>query len=186
MPRTRVVGIAAVSLILATLMTFPLARVLVYSRDLLFVAAVIVVSRYAGITAGLIVSFLSVLIFDWYFDNTPHVLDFSVGGVVRAVVFGSLSVLVASLEQHRLQVMDRLLESNRTLQRALQEIKTLRGLLPICMHCKKIKTEREHWVEVEEYVRKHSEAQFTHGLCPSCYQKYYPDAYSQKPHPEIR
>jgi K+-sensing histidine kinase KdpD len=180
MPRMGAVAVAASTLLVATLLTFPLSRFVVYSRDLFFVAAVIVVSRYAGVVLGLVVSFLSVLIFDWFFDSTPYILDWRVGGVARAMVFGSFSVLVASMEQQRRHAMERLEESNHTLQSALHEIKTLRGLLPICMYCKKIRTKEEKWVEVEEYVRKHTQAQFSHGLCPSCYRKNYPELWDGK------
>lgn len=181
--RIRTALIAIVSLSIATLLTFPLANFVIYSRDLLFVAAVIIASRYAGFTAGLAVSFASVGIFDWFFDNTPHVLDFSVGGVMRAIVFTSVSLLVASIEQRRRHAIEKLEESNRTLRGAVEEIKTLRGLLPICMYCKQIRTDAETWVAIEEYIRKHSEAQFSHGLCPGCYRKHYPDIYNEKHKP---
>jgi hypothetical protein len=61
------------------------------------------------------------------------------------------------------------------LQNALAEVKTLRGLLPICAGCKKIRDEKEQWHPVETYVMRHSEAQFTHGYCPECLRKYFPD-----------
>lgn len=179
MPRKRVAIIVVASLVASTLLTFPLARFVMHSRDLFFVAAVIVVSRYAGATAGLVVSLVTVLLFDLFFDSTPYVLDFSVGGVARAVVFGGVSVLVASIEQHRRQAMQRLENSNQTLHTALEEIKTLRGLLPICMYCKQIRTEEERWVPIEEYVRRHSEANFSHGICPACYRSHYPELYKK-------
>ncbi len=58
------------------------------------------------------------------------------------------------------------------LQAALDQIKTLRGLLPICMYCKKIRDDKQYWQQVENYVADHSEAQFSHGICPDCYKKY--------------
>jgi len=58
------------------------------------------------------------------------------------------------------------------LQAALAQIKTLRGLLPICMYCKKIRDDRQYWQQVENYVATHTEAQFSHGICPDCYKKY--------------
>ena len=179
MPRMRVAVIACATLLVATLLTFPLSRLVVHSRDLFFVAAVIVVSRYGGVAAGLAVSLASVLIFDWFFDSTPNALDFSMGGAVRAVLFCAVSVLVASIEQNRRFVIGKLEESNRTLQRAHEEIETLRGLLPICMYCKKIRTEGDTWVEIEQYIRKHSHAQFSHGVCTACYQKHYAELYEQ-------
>jgi DNA-binding response OmpR family regulator len=61
------------------------------------------------------------------------------------------------------------------LERALADIKTLRGILPICMHCKKIRDDQGYWNQVEIYVRDHTEAEFSHGLCPDCMRTLYPD-----------
>ena len=58
------------------------------------------------------------------------------------------------------------------LQAALAQIKTLQGILPICMYCKKIRDDKQYWQQVESYVSTHSEAQFSHGVCPDCYKKY--------------
>jgi PAS domain S-box-containing protein len=57
------------------------------------------------------------------------------------------------------------------------EIKTLRGLLPICSSCKKIKDDNGYWNQIEVYIREHSEADFTHGICPECARKLYPELY---------
>lgn len=62
----------------------------------------------------------------------------------------------------------------RDLQRALAEVKTLSGLLPICSACKKIRDDNGYWTRIESYLLDHSNAQFTHSLCPDCLQKYYP------------
>ncbi len=62
-----------------------------------------------------------------------------------------------------------------TLEKALNEIKTLRGILPICMHCKKIRGDSGYWQQVEQYVTEHTDAQFSHGLCPDCMRTVYPD-----------
>lgn len=59
-------------------------------------------------------------------------------------------------------------------RQAEEEVRTLSGLLPICAACKKIR-EDEEWVPVEQYVVTHTEAEFTHGLCPDCLEDYYPD-----------
>ncbi|MCK6627052.1 MAG: response regulator [Anaerolineae bacterium] len=66
---------------------------------------------------------------------------------------------------------------NEELQAALDNVKTLRGLLPICASCKKIRDDEGYWQQVEVYIRDHSEADFTHGLCPDCLLKIYPDFY---------
>ncbi len=61
------------------------------------------------------------------------------------------------------------------LQQALSEIKTLSGLLPICASCKKIRDDKGYWNQIESYIVTHSDAQFSHGLCPECAQKLYPE-----------
>lgn len=61
------------------------------------------------------------------------------------------------------------------LQAALAEVRTLRGIVPICMHCKKIRDDKGFWQQVESYVEKHSHAQFSHGLCVECLKTHYPD-----------
>ncbi|MCF7794731.1 MAG: response regulator [Candidatus Cloacimonetes bacterium] len=60
------------------------------------------------------------------------------------------------------------------LQKALHEIQTLSGLLPICSHCKKIRDDSGYWKGVEHYIAEHSDAQFSHGICPDCMRQYYP------------
>ncbi len=59
----------------------------------------------------------------------------------------------------------------RELEDALTRVKQLRGLLPICAYCKKIRNDQNYWQQVECYVAEHSEAQFSHGICPECYDR---------------
>jgi PAS domain S-box-containing protein len=61
------------------------------------------------------------------------------------------------------------------LQEALDNIKTLKGLIPICANCKKIRDDEGYWQDVAVYVRDHSEAEFSHGICPDCLKELYPD-----------
>lgn len=61
---------------------------------------------------------------------------------------------------------------SRELESALASVKTLRGLIPICASCKKIRDDRGFWLQVESYVQTHSEARFSHGLCPDCISRY--------------
>jgi PAS domain S-box-containing protein len=60
------------------------------------------------------------------------------------------------------------------LQKALSEVKTLRGFLPICASCKKIRDDKGYWNQIESYIRNHSEAEFSHGICPDCARRLYP------------
>jgi transcriptional regulator with GAF, ATPase, and Fis domain len=63
-------------------------------------------------------------------------------------------------------------EKNRLLEQQLAEIKTLRGIIPICAACKKVRDGAGYWQQVELYVRNHSAAEFSHGLCPACLSDY--------------
>jgi PAS domain S-box-containing protein len=66
------------------------------------------------------------------------------------------------------------------LQKALSEIKQLSGLLPICASCKKIRNDEGYWEQIENYIRDHSEAEFSHGICPDCAKRLYPELYKKK------
>ena len=68
-------------------------------------------------------------------------------------------------------------DHNDDLQRALKEVKVLRGLIPICASCKKIRNDGGFWQQLEEYLCDHSEAEFSHGLCQPCVKKLYPGVY---------
>ncbi len=70
-----------------------------------------------------------------------------------------------------------LVEANLKLQKSLDEIKTLRGILPICCNCKSIRDDKGYWNKIEAYIHQHSEAEFSHGLCQECAKKLYPDFY---------
>lgn len=61
------------------------------------------------------------------------------------------------------------------LEEALEQIKTLEGVIPICMYCHKIRTEEEAWHKMERYIEEHSNAQFSHGICPSCMEEKFPE-----------
>ena len=73
-------------------------------------------------------------------------------------------LFAAALEQHEL---------SEHLEQALAEIRTLRGILPICAHCKRVMNEEGNWEQVEVYVRKHTHAQFTHDICPECAREHF-------------
>ena len=65
------------------------------------------------------------------------------------------------------------------LREALDEIKILRGILPICSSCKKIRDDKGYWKQIELYIRDHSEAEFSHGICPDCVKILYPEFYKK-------
>jgi len=71
----------------------------------------------------------------------------------------------------RKQAEAALMEERRQLQQALDEIKTLRGIVPICSYCKKIRDDEGYWDHVEKYVSAHTDAKFSHGICPTCLER---------------
>ena len=62
--------------------------------------------------------------------------------------------------------------ANRELTQALSEVKVLRGILPICAYCKKIRDDKDYWQSVEKYISSRTDAQFSHGFCPECFEKH--------------
>jgi hypothetical protein len=67
------------------------------------------------------------------------------------------------------------LSLEKTVKERTQKLKILSGLLPICSHCKNIRDDKGYWNKIESYIHEYSDAEFSHGICPECAQKYYPD-----------
>ncbi len=92
-----------------------------------------------------------------------------------AVIALIVLVLAASYRWRVRRLHSRAEELTSRVNEALANVKTLEGLLPICAHCKRIRTADGAWEQIESYVRSHSEADFTHGICPDCINAHYPD-----------
>jgi hypothetical protein len=105
--------------------------------------------------------------------TTWSLLFFPLGLV--ALVFGLVSLAAARFAHEAEQSQAELAQANRQLQEALDNVRTLRGLLPICSGCKKIRDDQGQWQVMEGYIQRHSEASFTHGLCPECMRQIYPN-----------
>lgn len=156
-------GILALALVVIVLdwatgpyIRFPIAFVLpVYSMGWQY-------GRWPGI--WLAYAMLAIrLAYSFYWDNAiPHWLLYeALNTVIRAAVL----TLIASLA-------DQVRKREEKLQR---EIVKLEGILPICGYCKKIRNEENEWEQMEEYITRHSEAEFSHSICPDCMQLHYGD-----------
>lgn len=91
--------------------------------------------------------------------------------------------LLARIEVGRrlVELQAALVASNEELRQALDQIKTLRGIVPICASCKKIRDDQGYWEKLEGFISKHTEATFSHGICPECEQKMLRDFEAQFP-----
>jgi CheY-like chemotaxis protein len=83
-----------------------------------------------------------------------------------------LTIEIALVKHAAAKEREKLIEA---LEKSLEEIKRLSGLLPICANCKRIRDEQDNWHEIETYISNHSEADFSHGLCPDCARVLYPE-----------
>jgi len=121
----------------------------------LLLSAVAVGVMYAGIRGGaaaLLVTSAAKLFLFLPGESSLHLSDLRL--LVRFGLFLCLGLLICWLGQK--------------LHASQRRVRVLSGLLPICAWCKRIRDEKEHWEQLEVYIHEHSEAQFTHGLCPDC------------------
>jgi hypothetical protein len=91
---------------------------------------------------------------------------------IAGVVFGSAIERKRSEEERSRLIFE--------LQESLARVRTLSGMLPICASCKKIRDDKGYWNQIETYIKDHSEAEFTHGICPECAARLYPQDYKPK------
>ncbi len=101
----------------------------------------------------------------------------------QIIIFGHLDILdtqdltleILSISQELSNTTRELHKKNAQLQDALDHVKTLQGIIPICSHCHKIRNDEQIWDQLETYLSDHSDAKFSHGICPGCMKKHYPD-----------
>jgi hypothetical protein len=106
----------------------------------------------------------------------PHWSFYLWNGGIRFTSFIILGVALATIK--RLLEVEK--ELSRNLKTTLEEVKMLKGFLPICASCKNIRNDRGYWEKIELYITEHSDAEFTHTLCPDCMKKLYPDIDTEK------
>jgi len=109
-------------------------------------------------------------------DGTQFIGEIHSGPIYKGEeVVGVRGVLRDITEQKQAEVA--LKQERDKLQDALAEVKILSGLLPICANCKKIRDDKGYWNQIEAYIRDHSEADFSHSICPECAKNLYPEFY---------
>ena len=93
-------------------------------------------------------------------------------GMIKTLHASGASAFLTGFENQALA--ETLQSKNADLEKALGSIKALSGLLPICANCKKIRDDHGYYQQIEHYITEHSEAEFTHGICPDCAKELYP------------
>jgi PleD family two-component response regulator len=123
-------------------------------------------------TSGIPVIFISALN-----ELDDKIKAFSLGGVDYITKPFQAEEVLARVKTHlTLRSLQKSIEDkNAQLQKALDEVKILSGFLPICSSCKNIRDDKGYWNQIENYISKHSEAEFSHSICPECAKKIYPD-----------
>ncbi len=111
------------------------------------------------------------------FELKPHFFETYWFFVLMFVVAGGIVFGIYRLRVW--QLLEREKELNARIREALANIKTMGGLIPICSNCKKIRDDRGYWENLEKYIQSHSDAQFSHGICPDCAAKLYPELLSE-------
>ncbi|MDQ6998666.1 MAG: hypothetical protein Q9M17_08125 [Mariprofundus sp.] len=95
---------------------------------------------------------------------------YEINGLISSFIVFSICTVLFSIrrlqEERKLNLL--LIAKNNELQKAFKKIKVLEGVLPICSYCKNIKDEQGDWSQIEQYIDHHSEAEFSHGICPAC------------------
>lgn len=111
----------------------------------------------------------------WVDSETSGTID---GDIIVIAVVNVVGILLVWNREARLSSENSLWESRRraheATERAMAELRTLRGIIPICAYCREVRTAVGDWTLLESYVREHSTAEFSHGICPDCEQEWFP------------
>ena len=116
------------------------------------------------------------------FDIYPYDLAVSMRFLASLLLVGLMAYGLEVSREKYFQLMSKkheiLIVEKHKLEKAMSEIKTLSGLIPICSSCKKVRDDEGFWHQVEVFVRDRSNAQFSHGICPDCGKRLYPDLHN--------
>jgi K+-sensing histidine kinase KdpD len=129
---------------------------------------------FAGRAPGVAFALLSAAMWFWIErasgHSYAHAIYFYWNTLVRLTAFLTIALAISQIRV----MLNAEIRLRQEIQKATGEVKHLRGLLPICASCKRIRNDAGLWEQIELYIKSHSEAEFTHGLCPDCVKKFYP------------
>jgi hypothetical protein len=126
-----------------------------------------------GFTSSYLISILSSVVWFLADIHSSHLYSSIALGFWNTIIrlFSFLIIAHATSKIRLLLAKER--ETAQALRDALSQIKTLSGLIPICASCKKIRDDKGYWNQLETFIQEHSEAEFSHGICPDCMKKLY-------------
>jgi len=143
-----------------------------YSFLLFYLIPVTVISWNVGRSAGYFTALLATI--TWtvvdYFGRPSLTLSLVTWSIViQFILFNVFAYIISQIRE----IMNDYQQLNDELEDALAEVKRLSGFLPVCSWCKRIRDERGRWQQMEAYIAQHSEADFSHGICPDCAKKNF-------------
>ena len=127
------------------------------------------------VTLSVAFTSFSLVVFQGYID----LLGIGICIGVPLLIFPLPAKIFFSMFLKLQEAEEELRAKNLSLENALCQVKTLSGLLPICCSCKKIRDDNGYWNELEHYFSEHSDLQLSHGFCPECVERLYPELHSQ-------
>ena len=114
-----------------------------------------------AVTLTAVISSVAITLFIEYTTNNVSPVGFIIAAVVPLLV-------APPTAYYTFHMVERVIVSERQLKEAMEEINILSGMIPICAQCKNVRDDEGFWHQIESYMSSHSEAQFSHGLCPGC------------------
>ena len=158
-----------------------------YYYALFIVAGILIVKKQHRLLLILItiITLIILYIIEYYYPSafvpyasrTQRFFDVVIAMPIALVTMGLTMYIVfnhyLSEREQKDKLLEQTIENKKKLEKALSEIKLLRGFLPICVKCKRIRDDHGYWNQIEDYISSHSEAEFTHSICPECAKKLY-------------
>jgi len=149
------------------------------STDLRAVRRRAVIEVWIIVALGVIVYFASSMfdLLEWFADYSRTHEEWELDEFATVVAYLSIALLIFSIRRWREARTARVTAERRSeeLKEALAEVRHLKGILPICSACKRIRDDEGYWHQVEEYLQEHADTEFTHGICPECVDRLYPE-----------
>jgi hypothetical protein len=133
-------------------------------------------------TAGLFFTIGTCII--WFVIKKPEWSIPEIASIIGAYIFANICGFfianrMAISRRHIFQLLNEEKSVNAKLEAAIKEIKTLQGILPMCAYCKKIRNDKGYWDQLEGYLAEHTDALFSHSVCPDCLKREHPKTYDR-------